>query len=144
MKTRTTERDPCPTHTTSANSRPNVHRMGDTASLMRSTTGRDSFTNTPSPASLDVFLYPSNKKVGLSPLCRGGTIPCHPCQSKGPIIGFRRENAWPDFVSPGPVVPFQSACHRCARRPELRQSFRLKTLPSLRATLAPSSCVPAP
>jgi len=35
--------------------------MGDTASLMRSTTDRDSFTNTPSPASLGIVLAQTKK-----------------------------------------------------------------------------------
>src|SRR5205085_9438829 len=66
--TRMTDRAPCPTHTTSTNSKPNAQRMGDTTSLMRSTTDRDSFTDTLSPVSFDGVLKRSNKKVGLRPL----------------------------------------------------------------------------
>ena len=95
MKTRSTECGPCPTHTTSTNSRPKVQRIGDIASMIRSTTGRDSFTDTPSPVSLAALFTRSNKKVGLGPLSEEEPYHVTHAKARGTTSQFAQQTALP-------------------------------------------------
>src|SRR5690242_13750050 len=80
IRTRMIERGPCPTHTTSTNSSPSVHKIGEMTSRNRSATRCG-----PLPGMLNPFPFDMcpNKKVGMSPLTEGAPYHALLCKARG-------------------------------------------------------------